>query len=162
DAYRRDLPGFLLRQTINSSLGSLRHQLLAKRGHPEEIYDVLARLAGALCCFALKAHPRDLPLYDHDDLTGCFGALDRRIREWLELMLPVNCISVLLRSTAPWLWAAEIIPEHTTVPSRWILEVRASADEAAIITMTPQLVKFCSERFVPELVKRALPGMTLT
>jgi type VI secretion system protein ImpJ len=26
----------------------------------------------------------------------------------------------------------------------------------------PRLVKVCSARFVPELVKRALPGMTLT
>jgi type VI secretion system protein ImpJ len=28
--------------------------------------------------------------------------------------------------------------------------------------MTPRLVKVCSSKFVPELVRRALPGMTLT
>jgi type VI secretion system protein ImpJ len=162
DTYRRDLPGFLLRQTIHSSLGALRHQLLAKRGHPEEIYELLARLGGALCCFTMDAHPRDLPLYDHDNLTECFAALDRKIRDWLELMLPVNCVTVPLRPAAPWLWAAAIDPEHTSVPSRWILEMRSKADEATVITTVPRLVKVCSEKFVPELVKRALPGMTLS
>jgi len=31
-----------------------------------------------------------------------------------------------------------------------------------VIAKVPQLVKVCSERFVPELVRRAVPGMDLT
>jgi type VI secretion system protein ImpJ len=34
--------------------------------------------------------------------------------------------------------------------------------EADLISKVPQLVKMCSYKFVPELVKRALPGLTLT
>jgi type VI secretion system protein ImpJ len=33
--------------------------------------------------------------------------------------------------------------------------------EVDLISKTPQLVKVCSKLFVPKLVERALPGMTL-
>jgi type VI secretion system protein ImpJ len=45
---------------------------------------------------------------------------------------------------------------------RWVLGVRSSLGEADLMRMAPTLIKVCSARFVPELVKRALPGMTLT
>ena len=41
----------------------------------------MLRLGGALCTFALDSHPRDLPLYDHNNLSECFERLDRHIRE---------------------------------------------------------------------------------
>jgi type VI secretion system protein ImpJ len=161
DAYRRDLMGFWFLHTIHSSLGGLRHQLLAKHGHPEELYTALARLAGALSCFALESHPSELPRYDHDNLTECFDLLDRKIRSWLELMVPVNCVSLKLRPAAPYFWACAVEPRHLE-RARWILEIRSKAGESSIITKTPQLVKVCSEKFVPELVRRAVPGMALT
>jgi type VI secretion system protein ImpJ len=34
--------------------------------------------------------------------------------------------------------------------------------EAELITKVPSLVKMCSAKFVSDLVKRALPGLTLT
>lgn len=161
DYYRRDLAAFWLLHTIHSSLGGLRHQLLAKAGHPEELYSELARLGGALCCFALDAHPRDLPGYDHDALGECFDALERKIRAWLEVMVRTNCFSIPFSVAAPYFWTAAVEPRYLE-NSRWILEIQSKAGEAALITGTPKLVKVCSDRFVPELVRRALPGMTLT
>ncbi|MCL5743879.1 MAG: type VI secretion system baseplate subunit TssK, partial [Acidobacteria bacterium] len=38
----------------------------------------------------------------------------------------------------------------------------AAMCDAELLARTPQLVKICSALFVPELVKRALPGMALT
>ena len=40
--------------------------------------------------------------------------------------------------------------------------VRSALGESELLKLTPRLVKVCSARFVPELVKRALPGMVLT
>ena len=59
-----------------------------------------------------------LPGYQHDNLTDCFSALDEKIRAWLELMLPTNCVTLNLRATAPWLWSSPIQPEHTAAKSR--------------------------------------------
>ncbi len=68
----RQIASFWLLHAVNSALTPLRHQLIAKRGHPEELFVEMSRLAGALCTFALDSHPRDLPLYDHDNPSDCF------------------------------------------------------------------------------------------
>jgi len=46
--------------------------------------------------------------------------------------------------------------------ARWIFAIRSQVSEPELIARTPQLVKLCSKQFVPQLVKRALPGMALT
>lgn len=45
---------------------------------------------------------------------------------------------------------------------RWFLGIRSNLGEAEVIARVPQLVKVCSAKFVSELVKRALAGLTLT
>lgn len=161
DHFRRDLTGFWFLHTLNSSLALLRHHLLAKRSHPEELFAAMSRLAGGLCCFALEAHPRELPLYDHDDLGATFTALDEQIRLWLEIMKPTDCVSIPLAPASPYIWAAAVDDRYLH-RSRWLLELRSQAGEAATIVKTPKLVKVCSQKFVPELVRRAVPGLTLT
>jgi type VI secretion system protein ImpJ len=42
------------------------------------------------------------------------------------------------------------------------LGIHSPVGEADLISKTAQLVKVCSSKFVPELVKRALPGLTLS
>jgi type VI secretion system protein ImpJ len=146
---------------VNSSLGSLRHLCLAKRGHPEEVFRELSKLAGALCTFGLDSHPDSLPLYDHLHPTACFEALDRHIREHLELIVPSNCVRIPLTQAARYFWEGRILDERTLSRSRWIFGLRAPVGEAGLIERTPELVKICSKEFLPKLVERALPGVKL-
>jgi type VI secretion system protein ImpJ len=122
----------------------------------------MLRLAGALCTFALDSHPRSLPLYDHDNLDQCFAVLDRHIRTHLEVIVPTNCISIPLSHTGDYMYAGEVTDQRCLGKSRWILSIRSKLGEAELIGRAPQLIKICSRQFVPELVKRALPGMQLT
>ena len=92
----REIASFWLMHAVNSALAPLRHLWISKRGHPEELFVEMSRLAGALCTFALDSHPRELPLYDHDNLSECFEALDRHIRAHLETIVPTNCVSIPL------------------------------------------------------------------
>jgi type VI secretion system protein ImpJ len=46
--------------------------------------------------------------------------------------------------------------------ARWFLGIRANIGEAEVINRTTQLAKVCSAKFVGELVKRAVAGLTLT
>ena len=158
----RDIASFWLLHTVNSSLVPLRHLFFSKRGHPEELYRELARLAGALCTFALDSHPRDLPLYDHARLDECFNALDRHIRTHLDTVVPTNCVSIPLSRISDYLYEGQIADARCLNAVRWIFAIKSSAGEVEVISKTPQLVKICSKLFVPELVKRALPGMGLT
>jgi len=147
---------------INSSLTPLRHLLLSKHGHPEEMFREMSRLAGALCTFGLDADPRSLPSYDHGAPEKAFSALEQHIQRHLEILLPTQAIVIPLKQGARYFYDGEIKDQRCLGPSRWILAITANVGEADLISKTLKFVKFCSSKFVPELVKRALPGLTLT
>jgi type VI secretion system protein ImpJ len=158
----REIANFWLLHAVNSALAPLRHLLVAKRGHPEELFLELSRLAGALCTFALDKHPRDLPVYDHDSLSECFETLDRHIRAHLETIVPTNCISIPLKAAGDYFYEGEVADQRCLGRSRWVFAIRSKLGEAELMARTPQLVKVCTPPFVRELVRRALPGMALT
>jgi type VI secretion system protein ImpJ len=162
DFSTREIASFWLLHAVNSALAPLRHLLIAKRGHPEELFVELSRLAGALCTFSLDSQPRDLPVYDHQNLTDCFNQLDRHIRAHLETVLPTNCIVIPLEAAGDCFYEGKISDPRCLGNSRWVLAIRAGIAEADLMRETPQLVKVCTPAFVRELVKRALPGMPLT
>ncbi len=157
-----DIANFWLLHTVNSALAPMRHQMLTKRGHPEELYSEMLRLGGALCTFALGSHPSDLPLYDHSHLTECFGKLDYHIRTHLETIAPSQFITIPLQKRADYFYQADVTDPRCFTRSQWIFAIRCPIGEVEIISGTPRLVKLCSKDFVPQLVKRALPGLDLT
>jgi type VI secretion system protein ImpJ len=144
DFSTREIASFWLLHAVNSALAPLRHLLIAKRGHPEELFVELSRLAGALCTFSLDSQPRDLPVYDHQNLTECFNQLDRHIRAHLETVLPTNCITIPLVAAGDCFYEGKVTDPRCLGNSRWVL------------------AKVCTPAFVRELVNRALPGMPLT
>lgn len=158
----RDIANFWFLHAVNSSLATLTHLYRSKRGHPEELYSEMARLGGALCTFALESHPRMVPDYDHRKLDRTFEALDDHIRTHLETIVPTNCLSIPLTRTANYFYEGEVVDQRCFGNARWILGIRSEIGEVELITRTPQLVKVCSKLFVPELVKRALPGMAMS
>jgi type VI secretion system protein ImpJ len=158
----RHVSQFWFLHAINSSLPPLRHLLLSKHGHPEELFREMSRLAGALCTFGLETHPRSLPLYNHRDPSACFEALDEHIRRHLEIVVPSQAISIPLKAVERYFYEGEIKDQRCFGRARWILGIHSPVGEADLISKTTQLVKVCSAKFVPELVKRALPGLTLT
>jgi len=153
---------FWFLHTLHSHLAPLRHLLLTKHAHPEELYREMLRLGGALCTFGLDSHPRTLPVYDHEHAESCFSAVDDHIRRHLEIVLPSKALTIPLSSTQRYFYEGDIKDPRCLGPSRWILGVQAKMGEADLIAKVPQLVKLCSSRFVPELVKRAVPGLPLT
>jgi type VI secretion system protein ImpJ len=158
----REVANFWLLHAVNSALPPLRHMLVAKRGHPEELFVEMSRLAGALCTFALESHPRDLPLYEHANLSECFEKLERHIRLHLETIVPTNCVSIPLKPAGDYFWEGEVTDARCLGRARWVFAIRANMGEAELMGGAPQLIKICTPPFVRELVKRALPGLGLT
>jgi type VI secretion system protein ImpJ len=146
---------------LNSNVSVLRHFLLSKHVHPQELFREMSRLAGALCTFGLEVHPRSLPTYDHRDFGAGFAPLDEHIRRHLEIVMPSKAIKIPLHPVESFLYNGEIKDERCIGPSRWILEIHSQIGEADLIERTPKLVKICSARFVLELIKRSLPGLPL-
>jgi type VI secretion system protein ImpJ len=158
----REIATFWLLHAVNSALAPLRHIWISKRGHPEELFLELSRLAGALCTFARDAHPNSLPVYDHMRLGECFDALDRHIRLHLEVLVPTNCVTIQLRKIADYFYEGDIEDTRCLGRARWVFGIRSKMGEADLIMKPPILVKLCSAKFVGELVRRAIAGLTLT
>jgi type VI secretion system protein ImpJ len=146
---------------INSNVSALRHFLLSKHVHPQELFREMSRLAGALCTFGLEVHPRSLPVYDHREFGTSFAPLDEHIRRHLEIVMPSKAIKIPLKQVESFLYNGEIKDERCIGPARWILEIHSHIGEADLIDRVPKLVKICSARFVLELIKRSLPGLPL-
>ncbi len=158
---QRDVASFWYLHCMNSAIADLKHMFAVKKGHPEELYRQLLKLAGALCTFNLRRDPSDLPLYDHLQPERCFPAIDAHIREALETILPSSSLQIPLRQYAPYLYEGEISDDRCLAKSRWILGVRAQTAESVLILRTPQLIKVCSRDFIERLVQSAFPGLEL-
>jgi len=157
----REIATFWFLHAIHSAIPAFRHIFRARRGHPELLYQEMARLAGALCTFGADTHPRQLPLYDHSTPELSFHGLDEHIRRHLEYVVPSNVLHLKFRQTQPNFWSADVTDDRCFGRSRWIFGIHSRMGEADLIRRTDQLVKVCSEKFVPELVRRALPGMPM-
>lgn len=158
----RDIANFWLAHACNAALAPLRHLWISKRGHPEELFIEMSKLAGALCTFALDSHPATLPVYDHLNVGECLSLLDKHIRAHLDLIVPSNFVAIPLKLVADYFYEGDVLDPRCFGRARWILGIRAAASEAQIIAEVPKLVKVCSSKFVGELVRRAVAGLTLT
>jgi type VI secretion system protein ImpJ len=157
-----DVANYWFLHALHNALPPLQHLATTTHAHPEDVYVELSRLAGALCTFAVDSDPRQLPAYDHRDPGPAFRALDAHIRRHLEIVVPSNTVTLAFQPAEPYMHGADVTDERCLRRSRWVLGIRSDLGESDLLKQVPRLVKVCSLKFVPELVKRALPGMTLT
>ncbi len=157
-----DIASFWLLYTINSHFPRLRHLFEVKGGHPEELYREMLELAGALTTFSQDLHPRDLPVYDHDSLAGCFRELDDKLSLLLETVVPKAYVSLALKQVRPSIYAAALADERFFTNTRMYLAIRADMDHGELIARAPSLVKIASSNQVDVLVRQAVTGLGMT
>lgn len=156
-----EVANFWLAHAIHSSIGPLRHLWETRSASPEKLYTELARLAGALCTFAMDSHPKDLPAYDHDHLGECLSRLDQHVRNGLEVIVPAGSFVVPLERTRQFLFVGRIVDKRCFAASQWILGVRADVDDSKVVSNVSNLVKVCSSKHIVRLVKEGVPGLPL-
>jgi len=157
-----DIANFWLLYTVNSHFPVLRHIYETRKGHPETAFRILTSLAGALTTFSMRIQPRDLPAYDHDELSKCFTDLDEKLRELLETVVPSNYVSLPLKLVQPSIYATTIDDDKYLVNTKMYMAIAADLSEPELIKRVPQLIKVCSAAQVEHLVRAALPGIQMT
>lgn len=157
-----DIANFWLLYTINTHIPLLRHTFETRHGHPEQLFATMLSLAAALTTFSTKVQPRDLPLYNHEQLGPCFTDLDEKLHILLSTVVPSQCVSLPLRLVRPAIYATAIDNESYFVNTRMYLALSAQMGEGDLIKKTPSLVKLCSADQMEHLVRQALPGIKLT
>ncbi len=156
-----DIANFWLLYTTNSYFPILRHVFESKKGHPERLYAAMLALAGSLTTFSTTVQARDLPLYDHDNLGGCFTELDEKLRLLLETVVPSNVVSLPLKLTQPSIYATALANDKYLLKTRMYLAISADMGEADLLKRVPQLVKLCSATHIETLIRQALPGIPM-
>jgi type VI secretion system protein ImpJ len=157
-----DVANFWLLYTTNTYFPLLRHLFEVRRGHPEAVFSAFTSLAGALTAFSSKIQPRDLPAYNHEDLGPCFKALDEKLRELLETVVPSNFVSLPLKLTRASIYATALADDRYLKNTKMYLAVSAEISEDEIIRRVPRLVKVCSDTHIDTLIRQALAGVQLT
>lgn len=157
-----DIANFWLLYTVNSNIPVLSHLLQGQRCHPEELFSALTALGASLTTFSQTIRPRDLPLYDHLDLSKVYTELDQKLRLLLETVVPTNVVSLPLKLSKNTIYAAAIDQDKYLTNTRMYLAISADTSEESIIRRVPQLVKVCSATHIEHLVSSALPGIQLT
>jgi len=157
-----DVANFWLLYTINAHLPGLRHLLEAKHVHPESLFLQMLSLAGALTTFSQKIEPRDLPKYEHEEQGKCFSMLDAIIAELLDTVVPSNFVALPLKQLRDSIYATAIDKDQYFENSRFYLAISSDMREADLISRTPNLAKACSATHIEQLIRQALPGLTLT
>jgi type VI secretion system protein ImpJ len=157
-----DIANFWLLYTINSYFPLVNHVFAAATGHPERLFRTMLTLAGALTTFSTAIHPRDLPSYDHANLSFCFSDLDEKLRILLETVVPSNFVSLPLKLIKTSIYGAAISDDKYLRNTRLYLAINAEMKPSDLIAHTPQLVKVSSASHIEHLVRQALPGLKLT
>jgi type VI secretion system protein ImpJ len=70
---------------LNEAYATLRNLVFLEGVHPLASYQELCRLVGQLSVFDPSRRPPEIPLYNHDDLGGCFY----RVKQYLDDLLSI-------------------------------------------------------------------------
>lgn len=148
--------------TINFLLPELKHLWKVRRGHPEPVYLVLAKLAGALSTFSVSGGTDELPDYDHNDLNRCFGAVDDQIRRLVETVVRQGYTAVPFTKDEQGIWTAGVPDAQLRDGSRFFLAVSAAMDAGRLISDVPDRVRVAASDEIFDIIAKALRGIPLT
>ena len=156
-----DVANFWLLYTINTHLPGLRHFLESSNVRPVQLFNELSDFAGALTAFSDEIQPRDLPIYNHEQLGTCFGELERLIRLMLETVVKDNFVALPLKLSRDTIYATFIDKDAYFEGSRFYLSISADIRDADLIERAPKLLKASSATEIEMLIRNALPGLRL-
>jgi type VI secretion system protein ImpJ len=151
---------FWFLHTINGHLPAVTSAYKQPRLHPRELYQELAGLTGELYTFSSEGHPRDIPEYKHEDLTGTFAKLVHQLRKLLATVLPTKCAPVPLERVQEAVYMARF-PDERVLATRLYLAVKANVPEERIVAELPAKSKLASADQLNNLISKALPGIQI-
>lgn len=156
-----DLGNLWLLLTVNSAIPVVDHYHRTRQAHPESIFLALAELAGALTTFSPSAHPRDLPAYDHNNLSRTFLGIEKAIQDSLKAVVPAGAVEIPLERESDSKFTASVADDQLLVAAQVFLAARADVPEHQLIEELPRQAKISSIDMINSLLGLALPGVAL-
>jgi type VI secretion system protein ImpJ len=158
-----DMGDFMLLQIVNRYDPYFNHLSKLPHFHPESLFATCTQLAGELSTFtSLNKRPSELPMYDHEDLSGCFEPLMMDLRRALTTVLEQTAISIELKLKKGGIRKADVPDRQLLAEAYFVLAVKADMPTEDIRNLIPQQAKIGSPNTIVELVKRQIPGVAMT
>jgi type VI secretion system protein ImpJ len=156
-----DVAKFMILHTVNAHIPLLAHFVQDGRVHPEALYLVLAKMAGALTTFSPDFQAKELPSYSHLDLSKTFRELDLKIRGMIEGLTPNEYVLIPLETSRQNVWTGKITDEKLLTTSQFYLTVSGILGEDAIRESVPRRLKAGAPAELDLIVSTAMPGVRL-
>lgn len=151
---------FLMLQTINRYFAYTHHLATSLPAvHPYTLYENLLKLYGDLSTFNLEKLNFNLPIYDHENLSGCYKTLYLMLKEALSIVLQQRAIMIPLelRDEAT---RVAITPDTSMLNTcTFVLAIHASLASEVLRQRIPTTIKIGSVEKVRDLVAYHLPGI---
>ncbi|SCB99154.1 type VI secretion system baseplate subunit TssK [Kosakonia oryziphila] len=153
---------FTLLALINHHLGEVAHLKTLPMVHPEALWRSWLPFATELTTWTAARSPEEaLPVYDHDDLAGCFSKLQLMLRQGLSLVMEEHAIQLPLTERTHGLNVATLPNTSMAREFGFVLAVKASVPGEILQTHFPAQMKVAPVTKIRDLVQLQLPGMML-
>ena len=157
-----EIADFLLLQMINRYQPLFDHLANSAALHPEDFYGLAVQLAGELATFyRASKRPIGFPVYNHDDLQGCFTPVMEELRHLLGMVLEQNAIQLPLSKPKFGVYAAKRPDLNLLENAVFVLAANAQVPPETLRTHFPPQVKICPVEDIQTLVRSALPGISI-
>jgi type VI secretion system protein ImpJ len=152
---------FWLLHTINGAIPPLLHCYSRGQVHPENLYLFLTQLAGQLYTFADVGHPKDVPPYNHDDLSGTFNKVQEVLEGLLGTVIPTHCVPVPLEHHPDGFYAGRVPDQKILKSGQFFLAVKSSSPDEKVVSEVPRKSKITSQDRIAHLTAQFLRGLEL-
>ncbi len=157
-----ELIEFTLLSLLNRHLGEVSHIKSLPLLHPETLWRSWLPFASELATWnAHRTTESVLPVYNHDDLAGCFSKLMLLLRQGLSMVMEDQAIQLPRTERSHGLNIATV-PEISMVREfGFVLAVKASVPGEHLQTHFPAQMKVAPVSKIRDLVQLQLPGIAL-
>jgi type VI secretion system protein ImpJ len=145
---------------LNREINILKHYKNSKYIHPEELYQLLLRLAGELWTFDPTRLAPPYKPYDQDDLSGVFEPVVRDIQRLLSRDVG-RAVRLDLQELHPGSYIAKVADRNLFRDASFVLEVSADRPLTQVQQQFPELCKVGPNTQMNAIVNNNLPGLDL-
>jgi type VI secretion system protein ImpJ len=158
-----DTGDFMLLQVVNRYEPYFSHLSTLPCLHPETLFGICAQLAGELATFTSPGkRPSEFPVYDHENLMGCFEPLMSELRHALSAVLEQTAVSIELVLKKGGIRKATIEDKQLFDDAYFVLAVKADMPSEEIRNLLPLQAKIGSPNQIIDLIKLQIPGVAMS
>lgn len=157
-----DITDFLTLMIINRAESAVKHFAATPGFHPADLYLYLVELAGELATITGPGNrPNFMPVYDHRNISACFGPLMRELRRSLNFATAQKAVPIPLEDRSYGIRVGVIHDGTLLTEAAFVLAARAAVDVEALRANLPRRIKVGSVESIRDLVMRQLSGVEI-